>query len=347
LLVPNLPAFARQLNTPARNALYGVAASPFAIVAGVFVFIALWNFYGWLGRRGSPLNAMMGSRVGLVPAAATVVALVITQGFFPALSEHMSPRGVWAVVRGMRRGTERVGRFGGPPEDPASRYYTSEQPSVVASEEDAVTWLTSNDRRFLLVGSDVFGSLNRSYRRVRHRNIPVADSSNSNLMLAVSDLVNHPDQNPLNRWVSSDRPTLRHAAREPSRLDNVLEYVGYELDSHGRSFVPVGGSFDITFVYHALAESQRGWKVFVHIDGPGGPRINGDHDPVEDGKYPVRLWLPGDYIRDRITVSIPVTYRPGVYTVFLGFFDGGDRMRVEGGDHDAENRVIAARVRVQ
>jgi hypothetical protein len=87
--------------------------------------------------------------------------------------------------------------------------------------------------------------------------------------------------------------------------------------------------------------------VFVHVDGPGGPRINGDHEPVERGKYPVRLWLPGDYIRDKITVAIPVTYRPGIYTVFMGFYDGGDRMRAEGGDHDRENRVVAARVRVQ
>ena len=123
--------------------------------------------------------------------------------------------------------------------------------------------------------------------------------------------------------------------------------MGYDLDSHGQSYVPIGGSFDITFVFHSLAETPRNWQIFVHVDGPGGPRINRDHDPVEGGKYPVRLWLPGDYVRDRINIAIPVTYRPGVYTVYIGFFDGSDRMRVEGGDHDHENRVVAARVRVQ
>ncbi|MFO0605354.1 MAG: hypothetical protein U0324_19395 [Polyangiales bacterium] len=347
LIVPRLPGVARQLTTPGRNAMWGLTFSPLLVVAGVFGFILVWNAYAWLGRPNSPVTKLLGSRVAFIPVAALVVAVVMTQGFVPALSEHMSPRGVWAVVRTLRHGSERVGRFGGPTEDPASRYYTNVQPEPVNSEDDAVAWLTATDRRFLVVGSDVFGGLNRSYRRVRHTNVPVADSSNSNLLLAVSNLEGRPSRNPLDAWVSSERPNLRHAAREPVRLDDIAEYIGYELDSHGQSYVPVGGSFDVTFVFHVLGESQRNWQVFVHVDGPGGPRINGDHEPVERGKYPVRLWQPGDYIRDRITVAIPVTYRPGIYTVFMGFFDGGDRMRTEGGEHDRENRVIAARVRVQ
>lgn len=347
LIVPRVGQVARQLTTPGRNAMWGLTFSPVLALAAVFGFILVWNLYAALGRLGSPVTKLLGSRVAFIPVAAVVVALIMTQGFVPALSEHMSPRGVWAVVRSLRHGNERVGRFGGPSEDPASRYYTTVQPEAVASEDDAVAWLTAADRRFLVVGSDVFGGLNRSYRRARHANVPVADASNSNLLLAVSDLEGRPSRNPLDAWVSTTRPALRHAAAQPVRLDEVCEYIGYDLDSHGLSYVPVGGSFDITFAFHVLAESQRNWQVFVHVDGPGGPRINGDHEPVERGKYPVRLWLPGDYIRDKITVAIPVTYRPGIYTVYLGFFDGGDRMRTEGGDHDRDNRVVAARVRVQ
>lgn len=347
LIVPQFPGVARQLTTPGRNAMWGLTFAPIIALVAVFGFILVWNLYGELGRRTSPVTKLLGSRVAFIPIAGVVVALIMTQGFVPALSEHMSPRGVWAVVRALRHGNERVGRFGGPAEDPASRYYTNVQPESVATEDDAVAWLTASDRRFLVAGADVFGGLNRSYRRARHANVPVADASNSNLLLAVSDLEGRPSRNPLDAWVSTARPNLRHAAATPVRLDEVCEYIGYDLDSHGLSYVPVGGSFDITFVFRVLAESQRNWQVFVHIDGPGGPRINGDHEPVERGKYPVRLWLPGDYIRDKITVSIPVTYRPGIYTVFMGFYDGGDRMRAEGGDHDRENRVVAARVRVQ
>lgn len=347
LTVPNLPGVAHQITTPGRSALRGVAASPLLILGALFAGIAVWNAYAWLGRRNNPLDNLLGSRVAWVPLSAVVVALVMTQGFVPALSEHMSPRGVWAVVRALRHGNERVARYGGAADDPASRYYTNTQPETLNSEDEAVAWLTASDRRFLVVGADTFGALNRSYRRMRRANVPVADSSNSNLLLAVSDLEGRPNRNPLDQWVSTERPNMRHPVREPVRLDDLIEYVGYDLDSHGQSFVPIGGSFDITFVFHALAETPRNWQVFVHIDGPGGPRINRDHDPVESGKYPVRLWQPGDYVRDKINVSIPVTYRPGVYTLYIGFFDGGDRMRAEGGDHDRENRVVAARVRVQ
>ncbi len=352
--LPLVPGIARQLTTPQRSAFVYLAASPLLIVAAVFAFIVVWNLYAWLGRKGTPTANALGSRVAWVPLAAVAVAVIITQGFVPALSEHMSPRGVWAVVRAMRHGNERVARYGGPADDPASRYYTSTQPETLQTEDEAVAWLTAPDRRFLVVGADVFGQLNRSYRRARHVNVPVADASNSNLLLAVSDLEGRPNRNPLEQWVSSVEPRMghprrdpRHPGGEPSRLDDLIEYVGYDLDSHGMSYVPIGGSFDITFVFHALAETPRNWQIFVHVDGPGGPRINRDHDPVEGGKYPVRLWLPGDYIRDRINIAIPVTYRPGIYTVYIGFFDGGDRMRVEGGDHDHENRVVAARVRVQ
>lgn len=353
--LPSLPALARTLTTPQRAAFRYLALLPVVALAGVYAFIAVWNAYGWLGRADAPPAKLLGSRVAWVPLSALAVAVVITQGFVPALSEHMSPRGVWAVVRAMRHGTERVGRYGGPADDPASRYYTDVQPESLASEDEAVNWLTASDRRFVVVGADVFGQLNRSYRRARHTNIPVADSSNSNLLLAVSDLEGRPNRNPLEPWVSSTEPRMGHPRRdprrnangEPTRLDDLIEYVGYDLDSHGMSYVPIGGSFDITFVFHALAESQRNWQIFVHVDGPGGPRINRDHDPVEGGKYPVRFWQAGDYVRDRINVAIPVTYRPGIYTVYLGFFDGGDRMRTEGGDHDHENRVVAARVRVQ
>jgi len=339
------------LTTPGRNALTLVMLLPVLAVAAVYGILALWNAYAWIGAPKNPVNKALGSRVAWVGVAGVIVALIYAHAFVPALSEHMSPRGVWAVVRALRHGNEPVGRFGGPGEDPATRYYTSVQPQTITSEEDAVAWLTGSQRSFLVVGADVFGSLNRAYRASRHQNIPVADATNSNLLLAVSDLEGRASRNPLDAWVLSQRPNMRHPAREPCRLgeasrnEDLIEFIGYDLDSGGKDHVPLGGSFKVTFNFHVLRESQRNWQVFVHTDGQG-PRINGDHDPV-NGKYPVRLWVAGDYIRDQITINIPLTYRPGIYTVYMGFFDGGDRMRTEGGDHDRENRVIAARVNVR
>lgn len=333
------------LTTPGREAMTAVAAAPIGVVAGVFAFIAVWNLFAWLGRAENPINRVLGSRVTWVPVAALVVSLIYTQGFMVSLSEHMSPRGVWAVIRALRHGDEPIARFGGPSDDPATRYYTQVVPETLRSEDEAVRWLTGSRRSFLVLGNDVFPALNRAYRRERHLNIPIADASNSNLFVAVSDLEGRPNRNPLEPWVQSVRPRMRHPAREPSVFENTYEYIGYDLDSNGLSYVPLGGSFKVTFHFHVIADATRNWQLFVHTDGQG-PRINGDHEGV-GGRYPTRHWQTGDYINDQITVNVPLTYRPGVYTVFLGFFDGGDRMRLEGGDHDRDNRVVVARVNVR
>jgi 4-amino-4-deoxy-L-arabinose transferase-like glycosyltransferase len=333
------------LTTPGREAMTALALAPVGIIAGVFAFIAIWNLFAWLGRAENPVNRLVGSRVAWVPVAALVVALIYTQGFMVALSEHMSPRGVWAVIRSLRHGDEPVARFGGPSDDPATRYYTQVVPETLPSEDASVRWLTGSRRSFLVLGSDVFPGLNRAYRRERHQNLPIADATNSNLFVAVSDLEGHANRNPLEQLVMSERPRMRHAAREPSTFENTYEYIGYDLDSNGLNYVPLGGSFKVTFHFHVIADATRNWQLFVHTDGQG-PRINGDHEGV-GGRYPTRYWQNGDYINDQITVNVPLTYRPGVYTVFLGFFDGGDRMRLEGGDHDRDNRVIVARVNVR
>ncbi len=340
-----VPGALRTLTTPGRNALHAVALAPFLVVVGLYVLLAVWNAYAFLGHPQGRVHAVLGSRAAWVPLVATVTALLATQGYIPALSEHMSPRGVWAVIRSLRHGNEPVARFGGPGEDPATRYYTRASVETLTSEPAAVAWLTRPDRSFLVVGSDVFPSLNSAYRAARQRNIPVADASNSNLLVAVSDLEGRPSRNPLDPYVLSTRPRMRHPAREPTRWENTFEYIGYDLDSGGRAYVALGGSFKVTFNFHVLREPGRHWQLFVHTDGPG-PRINGDHEAV-GGRYPTNLWRAGDYIRDELTINVPLTYRPGVYTVYMGFFEGGDRMRLEGGDHDRDNRVVVCRVNVR
>lgn len=340
-----VPTAVRTLTTPGRNALKAVAALPIGVVVGLYALLAVWNLYAYLGRPKGPVSSFLGSRVTWVPLAGVLASLVVAQGYLPALSEHMSPRGVWAVIRSLRHGDEPIGRFGGPGEDPATRYYTNATVESLANEGAAVEWLTRPSRSFLVIGSDVFPSLNSAYRNTRHMNIPIADASNSNLFVGVSDLEGRPNRNPLEPFVRSERPNMRHPAREATRWEDTFEYIGYDLDSHGLPYVALGSSFKVTFNFHVLRDPGRHWQLFVHTDGPG-PRLNGDHEGV-GGRYPTNYWRAGDFVRDELTINVPLTYRPGVYTVYLGFFDGGDRMRLEGGDHDRDNRVVVCRVNVR
>ncbi len=209
---------ASRVSSPRRAAarFVYVAASPVIIIAGVFAFIAVWNVYAWLGRPGTPVNNALGSRVAWIPLSAVAVAVIITQGFVPALSEHMSPRGVWAVVRALRHGNERVGRYGGPAEDPASRYYTTVQPRGGGDRG-------GRGRVAHGVGPALPGG---GLRRVRSaqplvppraaRERPGGRREQLQPPARGERPRGRPSRNPLDAWVSTARPALRHAAATPS-----------------------------------------------------------------------------------------------------------------------------------
>lgn len=356
-------AFSPTLTTQVRNAFVGIAAIPLIVVLATYFVLALWNFYAWAGDPDRVWVQWLGSRVAFVPLAAFLAAVISTHYFVPALSEHLSPRGVWSVIRTVRRSNEPVARYGGNQNDRATRYYADFEPVDLHSESEAVEWLRQREpRHYMVVGADVFPSLNRSFRRAQpegqRHNVPVIDATNSNLYVAASDLGSRPSRNPLDPFVMSvDRdntgrlwhPHGRHIdghfVPEPARFDDAIEYLGFNLDSNNMSYVPLGGSFKLTLHFRVLREVYGDHQIFIHVDGPC-PRINGDHPPV-GGRYPVRYWLPGDYIHDEFRVSIPSYCRAGRYYVYMGFFQGDDRMRVSGGEHDRENRVVAAVVNVR
>jgi hypothetical protein len=360
-------ATAANMGSQTKAALYGFASIPFIVVGGVYCFILLWNVFAWIGDRTRPwMVALGGSRIGITPVGAVLVALMFTKLYIPALSEHLSPRGVWAVIKQMRRPHERVARYGGSIEERNAGYYADFPVTDIETEAEAVEWLragTPTNRRFLLVDARVFSRLNRAYRNAQpqgmRNNIPVLDASNSNLYVAASDAGERGSRNPLDQIVmSQDRLLTRHDhwhahgtyesgrfVEQPARFDDSIEFLGYNLDSKGMSYVPVGGSFKIKYHFRVLREIAGSWQIFVHVDGQC-PRINGDHEPA-GGRYPVSNWLPGDIIHDEQEITIPGYCRAGTYSIFIGFFQGDTRMRVSGGDHDRENRVVAARIVVR
>ena len=101
----------------------------------------------------------------------------------------------------------------------------------------------------------------------------------------------------------------------------------------------------MTWYWRVLDDPPTGHEVFVHIDGDA-LRLNGDHEPL-DGKYPVRLWQPGDVVADRQTLTVPANFRPGDYVMYVGWFEGDARIPVEVGPHDGADRLHAGELRVR
>jgi hypothetical protein len=143
--------------------------------------------------------------------------------------------------------------------------------------------------------------------------------------------------------VSAGRPAPAPAVAQDARFGELVRYRG-----HDRSAASVrrGGALEVVHHLEVLAPVTGGWKPFFHLDGPPGYR-NLDHIPVE-GAYPIDRWRPGQTIRDRHQIPFGPATPPGVYTLYVGFFRGNDRLPVTpAGLTDGKDRLRVLDVKVE
>src|SRR5690349_20499405 len=81
-----------------------------------------------------------------------------------------------------------------------------------------------------------------------------------------------------------------------AKLEDKLVYLGLDVDV---DIVSPGKAFTLTHYWKVLAPVGDDWKLFVHLESPGGKKshLNADHVPI-GGKYPLSLWKKGEIIRD-------------------------------------------------
>jgi len=85
-----------------------------------------------------------------------------------------------------------------------------------------------------------------------------------------------------------------------------------------------GQRAEIELHFDVLKEIPAGWKLFMHLQGPGG-FMNLDH-AVVGGAYPLARWKPGQRIVDRHTFLLPANRPPGAYLISVGFWRGVERL---------------------
>lgn len=102
-----------------------------------------------------------------------------------------------------------------------------------------------------------------------------------------------------------------------------------------------GETIALTWTFEARGALAPGWRVFVHVTGPGasGGFFNGDHRPAR----PFEWWRAGQYIRYTSSVVVPRSAAPGRYVVWAGLFDTGLSDTAQAGRR-APARAARARV---
>ncbi len=105
-----------------------------------------------------------------------------------------------------------------------------------------------------------------------------------------------------------------------------------------------GEPITLTWTFEARGRVAPGWKMFVHVEGPGKTFFNGDHRPAR----PFEWWNRGQFIRYTTTVMVPRNTAVGRYTVWAGMFEGNHRAPATAPRAKVvDNAIAAATIEVQ
>jgi len=110
----------------------------------------------------------------------------------------------------------------------------------------------------------------------------------------------------------------------PYRIGDVAELEGYRLDGYPLS---AGQTLTLTLYWHALADMEEDYTVFVHLLDEDGTLLGQGDGPPLHNDYPTSFWLPGDRLSDPHPVSVARAPSGRVY-LLVGWYRLADGMRL-------------------
>ena len=284
-------------------------------------------------------------RYGLQGAVvcALFFAFYLSQLIVPALSTHLSFKPVLESYAKFAKHGEKIGRYR--VEGHGSTFYSQESLVDLPTQDRVVAFLRDPQRVFALVAASELAPLDSAFKQAQ---VPyyVVDGSSSRFLLLTNQLdPGQRDQNPLLKDVWLPPPGAAADAKPPwswrvpisATFENAIELVGADFPAEIRR----PGKIPLDLIFKVKAKPPGGYKIFVHFDGPAAPRVIGDHDPVNHA-FGTTYWLPGEYVRDHYETDVPLMTTPaGTYTVYMGFWPGGEgkRLKITDGPNDGQDRV--------
>jgi 4-amino-4-deoxy-L-arabinose transferase-like glycosyltransferase len=314
------------------------------------LFGPLLGLVARIARRLWGLATRLAQALTLLAAAGFAIYLV--HALVPTLSKHLSPKHLvdrYAEVTAQSPGplalykTPRAGIF------PSH----SQELSV---EADLVTFLRKPERAFAIIQAGELAAVNLAMRTAQ---IPygVVDGSSSKLVLVANRLLpEERDDSPLASLVWMPPPGAGPEARPPwpapqhpgdCVFGDQIEYLGADYPAEVRRPTDL----PLTLHFRVKQKTPAGYAIFVHLELPGHPIVNGDHSPLKN-LFATAYWYPGEYLRDKHEIELPLmTNDPGTYTIHFGFWPGGNtvgtRIAVTAGNRDTQNRCYVGRVDVK
>jgi hypothetical protein len=297
---------------------------------------------------------------------AVLFALVLSHVIVPKLSGDLSFKPPLESYSRLARHGEPIGRY--KVEGEGARFYSQREMTDLPTQNRVVEFLQGSERVFALVPGGELAALDAALKSARVA-YSVVDARSSRFLLLTNRLEqDESDSNPLKKdvWMAPrpPEPVTEPGATEPSRYEwfdpkppwqwrvpasatfgNAIELVGAE-------FPPVvrrPGTIPLSLFFRVNKKPPGGFRIFVHFDIPGEPRLIGDHAPL-NGAFATEYWLPGEYIRDSYDVEVPLMTTPaGTYTLFVGFWPGGEgkRLKITAGSSDGGDRTRLGTIEIK
>ena len=117
-----------------------------------------------------------------------------------------------------------------------------------------------------------------------------------------------------------------------THLGNIATLTGITLSPPLPFTWSPGHPITVTLIWQAESTPPDSYHVFLHLlDAEGTLIAQSDAIPANWSR-PTTGWLPGEYILDEHTLSIPLDAPPGDYTLSTGLYiPGGERLLTPGG----------------
>lgn len=120
-------------------------------------------------------------------------------------------------------------------------------------------------------------------------------------------------------------PAIANLLERPASFGGEAELLGYDSDI---ATAKAGGQAHFTLYWRAQGESDKRYKVFVHVLSPAGKvAAQSDAEPA-NGSRPTSTWVQGEIVADGHTIPLPDSLSSGEYAVEIGLYDPADGSRL-------------------
>lgn len=121
--------------------------------------------------------------------------------------------------------------------------------------------------------------------------------------------------------------------RVDAPLGDVATLVGASVVPDSSAVAP-GTTLTVTLAWRAEAETNIGYRVFVHLLGPDGELVAQSDGVPADWSRPTTGWVPEEYVIDRHLLTVPDDASSGTdYELITGMYvsPGGERLTTPDG----------------